>query len=167
MNDYDPFRAPAADLGAKQRTAQLPGDMAAAVPAEVIEALRQTKPWVAFLGWTSIVMMGLMVLGGLTMSAVSLVAGPSQKAGLPAWIGLPYLALAGIYLFPTVMMLRYSGAIRRLTAGGGVDALIDALQRQKAFWKFIGIMTIVLLGLYGLFIAGAIMYGISTAMGQH
>ena len=42
-------------------------------------------------------------------------------------------------------------------------ALASALESQKSFWKFVGIMTLIVLGLYLLVIVIAVLFGIFTA----
>src|SRR5262245_24163986 len=77
------------------------------VPGEAVEALRETRPWVTFLAVMGFIGAGFMVLAGLGM----LIAGsPRMEASL----GLVYIALAGLYVLPSVLLIRYSSSIGRL-----------------------------------------------------
>jgi hypothetical protein len=163
MSEYDPFRAPVADLAASRTAPVGSAPESAAVPSEIVELLNQTRPWVTFLAVLGFISTGLMVLVGLTVAA-SMAMTP--KPGLPAAIGLVYVGLGLFYLFPSLLLLRYGGAIRRLTGGpaAGMEALTEAIRRQKSFWRFMGICAVVMLGIYGLFLVGAFTYGVIKAM---
>jgi hypothetical protein len=159
MSEYDPYRAPVADLGGV-RSDSAAGN--AAVPSEVIELLRQTKPWVTFLAVLGFIATGLMVLGGLFMTVAGGVAG--QKGTFPGALGLLYLAFGIIYVFPSLFLMRYGNAIRQLTTGGGVPALTEAIKQQKSFWRLVGIMTVVVMCLYAVALVGMVIFGVATAM---
>jgi hypothetical protein len=164
MSEYDPFRAPIADLAADRPFANaVPGD-AGAVPGPILELLKQTRPWVTFLAIVGLVGTGIMVLVGLLV-AVAMAITP--KAGMPPALGLVYVGLGAFYIVPSVLLLRFGTAIRRLLVGGpagGMEALTDVMRRQKSLWRFMGIFTLVMLGIYGLFLVGAFIYGMLKAL---
>lgn len=126
----------------------------------IVEKLRQTQPWLRFMGILTMlaaVLMGLggagaALIGGLALAGVITV--PAVNAILLP-MGLLYLALAFVYLFPALYLLRGAAAIRRVSAGEEA-ALIEALEGQRRFWKFVGITAIVFLILYALAIFAAI-----------
>ncbi len=107
-----------------------------------VEHLRQTKPWVTFLGVLYIICAGLMGLGGLFFMGT--------MPGSLAFVGIIYIIMAGIMVVPSLYLLRYGSQIGNLISGGGVHALEEALGHQKSFWKFMGIFAAVVLGLYAL-----------------
>jgi len=118
------------------------------VPFQAVEWLRQTKPWVRFLAVLGLVAtalsVGLILFLSLTMGAM-----PGMRVGLerllPVAMGVFVLAL---YLPPLLLLNRYANRIGRLVRSGAPGDLEAALQAQKAFWKYIGILTLVILVLY-------------------
>jgi hypothetical protein len=164
MSEYDPFRAPVADLAANRSTPVAGAGEPGAVPSEIVELLGQTKPWVTFLAVLGFVSTGLMVMVGLLL-AVTMAMQPKQ--GLPAAVGLVYVGIGVFYVFPSLLLLRFGTAIRRLmmsAPAGGIEALTDVVRRQKSFWRFMGICALVMMGIYGLFLVGAFVYGIIKAL---
>ena len=125
------------------------------VPAEAVEALRQTRPWVLLLAILGSLITGLMMVGGLLMGGISASADSPAGLGGASLIGMAvgYFIVALVYIYPLVKLFRYSGAISRLIRSGSAADLVDALRHQKSFWRFIAIITCTLLVLYVLFIA--------------
>ena len=122
------------------------------VPAGVMIALRATRPWVNFLAILGFVGAGLLGLAGLVIA----VAGSmTEKAKLPSTMGLAYALFGVLYFFPSLYLLRFGSAIRSLLHGGGVDALTEAMVRQKSFWRLVGISTLVIMSLYVVLLVGA------------
>ena len=141
----------------------------------IIDKLRQTQPWLRFLGILTMVGAVFMGLGG----TVTALFGGLAAAGLlqtePAnpiylLLGLLYVVLAMVYLFPALHLIRSAKAIRGLTADSDEAAVADALESQRRFWKFAGITTIVFLVLYTLAFFAAIavpfIAGIQKAAGH-
>lgn len=134
------------------------------VSENMIGSLNATRPWVKFLAILGFVFTGLAILGGLgMMAAFSLVP---AKQGMPGFFGpvfgLIYI-LMGVfmYLIPCLYLLRYGQAIDGIPVSGQA-ALEQALDKQKSFWKYVGILSIVLIVLYVLVLLGvfaAIIFG--------
>lgn len=121
-----------------------PGTGAAAVSEGTIEMLRQTKPWVRFLSVMGFLGAALLVLAGVFLMLV----GGSGPGAPPRFLGIIYLPFGLLYIVPAVYLWRYADGIRDLIFGRRVEQLEDALQSQKSFWKFAGVMTLVVLVLY-------------------
>jgi high-affinity nickel permease len=47
-----------------------------------------------------------------------------------------------------VYLLRYGTSIGRFLRSPDMNGLADALARQRSFWRFVGIMTATVIGLY-------------------
>lgn len=140
--------------------------IALSVTDSMLGSLRQTRPWVMFLSIMGFIFSGFAVLGGLWMFfAFSLMGAMPHHGDVPALLnplfgtifGVLYLGMAlFLYLIPCIILFRYSTAIGRIAGTDGQMALEDALLRQKSFWKYMGILMIVMLALYVLFIVGGI-----------
>jgi len=165
----NPYASPAltASYGSPDPGMPYRTDDRAEVSDAAVEMLRQTKPWVTFLSVMAFIGSGLMLLGGGAMMLMGAIAGGSGNAGaLPsAALGAIYIPLAFLYIYPALKLWGFSSAIGRLLGTRASMDLEMALAQQKSFWKFAGIMTIVMMVLYALVFVGAIVVGI--AAGRH
>ncbi len=119
----------------------------AGVPAtqRSIELLRQTKPWVLLFSILLFIFGGIFVLGAVAL----LVAG--LKVGLPLIIaGILYLGVGTLYGLPALFLGRYSSRIGALIKSGSSQDLESALEAQRSFWKFAGIVVLVMIGIYAI-----------------
>jgi hypothetical protein len=118
------------------------------VPDLVLEPLRATRPWVTFLAIVGFIFSGLMGLVGL--AALGSGGMGSGRAKLPGEIGLVYLVLSAVMVFPSLHLLRYGSAIARLVRDPHMERLGAALGHQRAYWKLVGIVAAVSVALYPL-----------------
>jgi hypothetical protein len=121
----------------------------------MIDSLVKTRPWVLLIGIVMIVGCVFMVFAGLAMFAIGNIAGLGGEGLGPtagAGIGAAYLVLAVLYFFPALYLMRYAGAIKRIGPANPA-AMEEALARQASFWRLVGILTVLLIGLYVVAIA--------------
>ncbi len=150
MERPDPYRPPRANFS--QRPAA-PGS--AAVTRNMLDSLAKTRPWVLLIGIVVIVGCVLMVLAGIAMFAMGNIAGIGGEGFGPmagAGLGAAYVLLALLYFFPALYLMRYASAIKRI-GPGSPGAMEEALAQQASFWKFVGILTAVLIAVYVLIFA--------------
>ena len=120
--------------------------------------LQRTQPWVRFLAIMGFIGAGFMVLVGVTAGVAGAVTGRIETIGLM----IVYPIMAVVYVFPSLFLLRYADRIRSFVASGQEQDLVGALDAQRSFWKFAGILTIVsivfgiLIGVFGV-LAGVLM----------
>lgn len=148
-----------------------------AVPADrstIIAKLTQTQPWLRFVGIMMMIGAVLMILGGTActlLGALTLaeVIPSAQGAGgaVLLGIGILYLVLSVIYFFPARLLLNSARAIRTLANAPEGAAVIEALEAQRRFWKFIGIFIIGILAFYLLAIVAAIIIPAFQAITAH
>lgn len=134
------------------------------VSALAMEMLRRTKGWVLFLSIIGYISCGLMVVAALFMMLGMSVMSSQVDTGLPmgfAGLGLIYLILAALYIYPCVKLTQYSSSIKRLLASQSTIDLETALDHQRGFWKFCGIMALIMVSLYALIFVVAIIAGIA------
>jgi hypothetical protein len=168
---HAPSGAVAASVYAPPRGNLTPGaTMAGQVSAGTVQALKETRPWVKFLAVLGMIGTVLMLLGGIGGLAAFTFAA-SGSSGLGPWgpgmvalMAVLYLAMALLYIYPILKLFKYSGAITRLSQSGSVRDLEDALGQQKSFWKFIGILTLIMVVIYLVFIILMVVGGVSTAV---
>lgn len=80
-------------------------------------------------------------------------------------IGLIYVAMAAIYIVPGVLMWMWKMAsrIRAATDFPGTQTLEAVLSAKRTFWRFCGIFTIVMIGLWIAGMVVAIGIGVMSA----
>lgn len=137
------------------------------VSEEVVGLLRSTKPWVRFLAVLGFIGLALLVLGCFAILVIPL-GGPMGSMPLGPRIGAAFAyLLMGLVQFPAVLFLnRYAGRIARLAASGDAGDLEDALRAQKSFWKYVGILTLVMMILYILIIVGVLIFAGASFLGR-
>lgn len=146
----------------EQRAEQTPGQPPAGRSAVYLtplahDYLDRTRPWVRFMSVVTFVAAGFMLLVGAGIMVVSLIgaaaatsADPENPFGNPILGGLMavfYSMFAVLYIFPALYLHRYAGAIRRLGTSPDPLVLQDAIEHQKSFWRFVGILTVVALAI--------------------
>ena len=126
--------------------------------------LQETAKWTYFLSILGFIFLGLMVLGslvvGMMFGSMTRELGYGNSGGL---ITLLYLGGALLYFFPVLYLFKFSTKAQTALRSGNEGELTDAFQNLKSHYKFVGILTIVLLGFYLLFFLfgglGALMMG--------
>jgi hypothetical protein len=138
------------------------------VSDEMLGALKSTRPWVMFLAILGFICLAFMALGSLLLIFVG--NAMTHQSNMPAFfgpgLGMVELILVLVYIFPCLYMLRYGIAIGNIP-NTGQEAMEQALKQQKSFWKFMGILMIILLALYALIFIGAIALGVMFGAGHH
>jgi hypothetical protein len=81
----------------------------------------------------------------------------------PAILGVIYIPLALLYIYPGIKLWGYGSAIKSLLASRATHDLEAALGQQKSFWKFAGIAAIVMIVLYVLMVVGMVIAAMVTA----
>ncbi len=120
--------------------------------------MSQTRPWVTFLAVLGFIGAVVMVLAGFGV----LLSAPAGMPGGPL-LGLIYVIPAVLYAVGANILYRYRSSIASLQAGYGVEALENALEHQKSFWRFTGLTTAVVFGIYVVGIVVAIVVAASAA----
>jgi len=125
-----------------------------ALPAGVSSALAATRPWVRMVSILLFVGAGL----GLLAAVIAMAAAGQFDGGPPAMaVGLIQALSCALYLVPAYFLYRYAGAIGDFLRSGAAAELEAALLCQKSFWKFVGILTLVMTVVALLGIAAAIL----------
>lgn len=155
MHTNDPFSPPIADpRGAAVQAAS------GVISEGVLDQLRRTRPWVRFLSVVGFVTAGLVAIAGLGMSFLpDSGAMPFPKIGLVLF----YFAFALFYIPPSLILHRYATSIRQLLAGQQLRDLEEALNQQRAFWRFVGIVFLVMMALYAVGILVAVIIAVVSA----
>jgi hypothetical protein len=130
-------------------------------------ALHQSGKWANFLAIMGFIGAGLLVLCGLfmgvVMSAVSTFAGPGGRfpAGFGAFFSIFYIGFAVIAFIISRHLYRYAGNIKTGVEMQSADQVSAAFKNLHSFFKWKGIILIVILSLYVLMIIVMIVAGIA------
>ena len=128
----------------------------------VLQSLAGTKPWVRLCSVMGFISASFMILAGFAMIMGGAAMGISSRqtaglAGMPVVMGLVYLVLSLLYLIPSIKLWKYGSAIYRLLSTNSIADLENAMEQQRGFWKFVGIMIIIMLAIMAVtFVAGAL-----------
>lgn len=131
--------------------------------------LYETAKWARFLSIVGMISLALMILFGLFFSTIfsSLSnnsfdgAEPSTEwtTGMGMAMGIIYIIIAIIWFFPLLYLLRFSNTIKSAVNSNDQNALNVSFQNLKACFRYIGIVTIIIIALYALILVFAIVGG--------
>lgn len=128
----------------------------------MIDSLVRTRPWVLFMGVLVMIGCGFLVLGAIAMMALGGFAGLENNSfgALGGAIAVVYLLMALLYFFPGLYLLRYGGAIGEMRVRASTVAIENALRQQLSFWRFVGILAAIIVGLYAVVLLAGVVIGI-------
>jgi hypothetical protein len=114
--------------------------------------LKTTSSWTTFMAILSFIGIGFMVLCGIiVLAAGSFLNGANYDAvpfsGFYSFFGLFYIVLAAIMFFPALFLLRFSQKTTKALASQDTLVMEDAFKNMKAYWKFTGILAIIMIAL--------------------
>lgn len=109
--------------------------------------LQTTATWTFFMSIMMYISCGLIALFGLFFLAFGSMI-PIPNMFCPIWlIGLLYLILGAVCLIPAVYLTRFSSRIKNAIYTQQSEDVACALGCMKSYWKFCGILTIIMLAL--------------------
>ena len=110
--------------------------------------------WMKFMAIMMIIGAVFLVVGAFAMLAVGSVAKDvtnypaPNPVNFPFWVvSVLYFAMAALYVVPIVYLLRASKAGKAAAEDNNNEEVVAFLKYNQSFWKFVGILTIVMLGL--------------------
>ena len=131
--------------------------------------LKETAKWGKFLSIVGFVVTGLIVLIALFAGSMFTKLGElstQRQSALPAGfsviITVIYLAFAVLYFFPCFYLFKFSNKAKLAIEVNEQGALNEAFGNLKSCFKFIGIMTIVVLAVYAIALLVMVMAGIGS-----
>ena len=112
-----------------------------------------TGKWMKFLAILGCIGAVFMILCGICVMTFSGVMDFGFYDGIPGgsyitiFMGIFYLIMAGLYIYPILCLLRASKAAQMAVEMNSNEQMVEFLSNSKSFWKFCGILTIVMLAL--------------------
>lgn len=108
------------------------------------EFLLTASKWANFLAIVGFVMLGLMLI--MMLFVVGATAGVS--GGMTGLLFVYFLLVAALGFFPYYYLFQFARNIKEGFAAGSEEGITKGFENLKAMFKFVGIVTIVVLGLY-------------------
>ncbi len=129
--------------------------------------LRTTAKWASFLA-----ILGFIGLGFMLIFAFIMIAAGSAVSSMPAMstgpmaviggsIGFIYLIFVALYFFPVYYLYKFSSKIKAAFLSNDSAELNEGLGYLKSHYKFVGIVTIIVISLYILAIPLAVIFATS------
>ena len=119
---------------------------------KMVDTMRATRRWVRFISILALVGFGVYLI--LVVYQYARLSGTSAfplMAYYPfGMIFLSIMAMVVIYVLPATLLLTYVARINAFIKEARSDALETALESQKTFWKYIGIVAIIFLVIAGM-----------------
>lgn len=126
--------------------------------AGAIRILRETRRWVRFVSSFGFLCSALIGLLG----AASLAGMAGGQVHAAAW--LLYPAFVALHLVPSIQLFKYARRIDTFVAQGHMVQLEAALEAQRVFWRFAGIVVVVSAGAGVFVFAAAMLVGIVAGL---
>lgn len=116
--------------------------------------LDETARWARFLSMIGFVVVGLMVVAALILPGLLAVTFAEQEGFQPgftaAGIRINFLILAILLFFPCMYLFRFALKMKDALENTKQDSFEESFRSLKSTFKFYGILTIVILAIYGL-----------------
>jgi hypothetical protein len=154
--EQDPYTAPAASLEGYGHAGSNE------VVAVVIDQLARTKVWVRLISILIYIGAAFLVLAGIFMGIGGGAAMMASREGANFGVGfgigmmLVYVLIALVYIYPAMKLWAYATRIAALVRDRNTLSLEQALNEQRKFWKFCGVVAILFLGFYAVIAVVAI-----------
>jgi hypothetical protein len=121
--------------------------------------LSETARWAKFLAIVGFITCGIIVImsffiGSILASSAFSAYGNGGSGGLSAiggaFITAVYLIIAVIYFFPCLFLYHFSVRLKTALKTNDQTKLNQSLKSQKTLFKYVGVMTIIVLSFYAL-----------------
>ncbi|MBN2669394.1 MAG: hypothetical protein JXR60_09200 [Bacteroidales bacterium] len=116
--------------------------------AEILSYIKEISSWAKFLSILGFVGLGLIVVVALFAGGVI-----AEQQGVPGFgimFTIIYLLMALLYFFPIYYLFNFSSKAKTAIHEGDAIQMGEAFKNLKAHYKFIGILAIIVVGIYAL-----------------
>lgn len=122
------------------------------VDNDVKNYLLETAKWAKFLSIVGFVILGIIFIAGLfVMMLGNTISSMTRQPVTPvpfAVIGFIYIVMVIVYFFPILFLYKSAVGLKNGIHSNNQEIFKNGLQNLKAHYKFIGILTIIVLSLY-------------------
>ncbi len=146
--NYDPYQPPSAPVSASYSS----GD--GQISPLALQHLVRTQPWVRLVSIAGLIMTGIImvvtILSFVGLGKLGSQAKGAEQTGYLAGAAVMTIIFSLLYFYPLIKLLKYAAAIRRLRISQRMADFEDAMDQQRSFWKFVGILTLIGIVFFGL-----------------
>jgi hypothetical protein len=125
------------------------------ISSQVVDMLSRTKGWVRFLGVLGFIATAFILLASVAIFATG---GAGEFGEMGAAIGAGYLVMGVVYFYASFKLNQYASKIGAFVLQPTSATLSTALDAQRGFWKFAGVLTIIFMVIYLLAIVGVVIF---------
>jgi len=139
------------------------------ITEDIRSYIYETAKWANFLSIVGFILTALMVLCtffvGAFMTLMNNAMGDANPYAALGAVGLTVMLLfcALIYFYPSLLLFKYANAAKKAVLFADQATLSVAMSKMKSFFKFWGILTVIILAFYGLAFLFGIIAGIGAA----
>lgn len=122
--------------------------------------LAEAARWARFLAIVGFVMCGLVVIIGIFAGSImsSMMSGYSEEfggrarfgGGLGAFMSILYIGFAILYFFPCLFLFRFANLMKTALNTNEQGTLNTSFQNLKIMFRYVGILTIIVLSIYAI-----------------
>lgn len=132
---------------------------------EGVSHLNEARKWSMFLAVLGFIGVGFMLIAAIFVGAIfSFVGDDSLPAGLGFGLSALYVILAVAYFFPIYFLLKFSQKAKLSVQESSSSRLVETISNLKLHYKFIGIMSIVMMVLYPIVMIIFVVGGVLTSL---
>ncbi len=116
--------------------------------------LRDAAKWAKFLAITGFVFCGFIAIAGIATASIlgraSSAFGSSYAMGSSIMVSIIYVGMAVVYFFPCLYLLRFSSKMNIALLSNDQLEMNNSFSNLKSCFRFLGILTIIMLGFFAL-----------------
>jgi hypothetical protein len=128
--------------------------------SDILKPLTATRPWVRLCSILGFISTFFMIIAGVGLMVGSTAMSGQAASGMPfplSAVGFFYLIIGLFYLMPSIYLFKYASAIRAAEASHAMQDITAAMTFQKSFWKFVGIVALIMMVIMLIGIGAAVM----------
>jgi hypothetical protein len=122
-----------------------------------IEFLKESAPWMTFVSIVGFILCGFIAIAAFIILATMSGSNQGEYGIITFFV---YILLAAVLLVSQIFLFTWAREIKKFCKSFDNEALENAFEMQKRFWKFTGILIIVYLSL----IIVSLVVALATAM---
>jgi hypothetical protein len=135
------------------------------ITQEGAQYLNETAKWGKILAVVGFIISGLFIMGGFLVMFIgsSFMESLGPSGGVIGTVaGFIYLLLGVVYIYPSLKLLRFCNAMPEGLRSGDQQTVTMALKNLKSVFKFWGLLTLIIIGIYGLIILLTMVFGATS-----
>ncbi len=111
--------------------------------------LYETAKWTNFLSLVGLVGIAILMVLSIAIIGGFISLGEELSAQISrALIGVIYFLITALYAYPTIRLLQFSRNLKRGLLENDEDIVTTSFQNLKSVFKFLGILTLILICIY-------------------